>query len=595
MVVKVASTIFLIGSLILSTAPAGAESQRPLEELTAMRSTDPAALLEILDRELGQIEPGGDDVYLTHLFRLRAETLRDRGEYIRAREDAVEFQRRAQSLDDPRLISRALMLQGTIDAEQGNVTSALDRFHEARKLLESGDHTLDLARVNNAIGVAHNFANDFERARQYYEEALRLARQVGNVSLECSVLGNLALSVSEIDGPEAGLPMHREALALAEARGDRHGVALQTGLICERLLQVGRLNEARATCLRALDHATELQISRPVAGLRMTLGDISWAEGNLSEAVEFYNSALQDAAGVVPSVALALHKKLSDTYEKLGDAESALRHLQRLMALRENLQERERQSLVEELEVKYEVEQRERQLELVTLDAALQEVELRQRTMLLLATAIGLAFACSGALIAWRGYRAKSKLERELDSRNQELEQAVEQIGRLARTDSLTGLWNRRAFEEMVTDELVRAKRSRQPLTIALGDIDHFKEINDRFGHQAGDEILRMLSIRLRAALRRTDSVCRWGGEEFMFLLTNNDTEAARRAMERVRRDLAENPLDVASEPVSITMTFGIARLTDDIDEAIRDADRAMYEGKRSGRDRIVVCGGSTT
>ncbi len=124
------------------------------------------------------------------------------------------------------------------------------------------------------------------------------------------------------------------------------------------------------------------------------------------------------------------------------------------MALREESHERERQSIVEELEVRYKVEQRERQLEVMTLDARLQEAQLRQRTLLLLATAVGLAFACLGVLIAWRGYRVKSRLERELDSRNHELEQAVEQIGRLARTDSLTGLWNRRAFDELVADEL---------------------------------------------------------------------------------------------------------------------------------------------
>lgn len=585
----------MIGVLILGFAPASAELQPPIEELAAMRATDPSALLPILDRLLAEVGPDADELYAAHLHRLRCQTLRDRGEYDRAREDAVEFETIARRLDDPLLISRSLMLHGTIDAEQNNIADALDRFHEARRLLETADEPGELSRVNTAIGVAHNFALDFVRARRYYEEALRLARLAGDASLETSALGNLALAVSEIEGPEVGLPMHREALALAEKRGDLHGLALQNGLICERLMQLDQLAEARATCLEALDQATKLQLSRPLAGLRMTLGDISRAEGNLSEAVAYYETAMEDAAGVVPGVVSALHEKLAEIKAELGDTESALHHLQALMALREESHERERQSIVEELEVRYKVEQRERQLEVMTLDARLQEAQLRQRTLLLLATAVGLALACLGALIAWRGYRVKSRLERELDSRNQELEQAVEQIGRLARTDSLTGLWNRRAFDELVTDELARSKRSGRPLTIALADIDQFKALNDRLGHQAGDEVLRALSDRLRAAVRRTDSVCRWGGEEFLFLLPDNDTSAALQAMERVRQDLAERPLQVEGESISMTMTFGITPVDDDIDAAIRRADAAMYEGKRDGRDRVVVAGLTTT
>ncbi|MEE4272591.1 MAG: hypothetical protein V2I67_13005, partial [Thermoanaerobaculales bacterium] len=123
----------------------------------------------------------------------------------------------------------------------------------------------------------------------------------------------------------------------------------------------------------------ELQLSRPLAGLQMTLGDISRQEGNLSEAVAYYETAMNDAVGVVPSVVSALHEKLAEIKAELGDTESALHHLQALMALREESHERERQSIVEELEVRYKVEQRERQLEVMTLDARLQEAQLRPR------------------------------------------------------------------------------------------------------------------------------------------------------------------------------------------------------------------------
>lgn len=566
-----------------------ATGQPPIEDLEAMRSTDTAALLVLLDRELADIAPDADPRRVANLFRLRAETLRERGEYERARQDATGFQHRAQALDDPVLIARALMLHGTIDAEQNDIAQALDRFHEARQLLEATDRTRELARVNNAIGVAHNFALDFARARHYYEEALRLARRAGDEALESAVLGNLALAVSETDGPAAGLPMHREARALADTRGDTHGVALQTANICERLLQVGQIDEARTTCLASLEQLSTLQITRPLAGVRMTLGDISRADGKPREAVEHYTAALDAAAGAVPKVELALHQRLSAAHEALGETAAALRELQAMVALSDELLARERQSMVEELEVKYKVEKRERQLELMTLDSRLQETQLRNRTLMLLATAVALALSCLGGLIAWRGYRTKRGLEHELASRNQALETALEQISTLARTDELTGLWNRRAFEELASAEVTRATRTGQPLSLAMADIDWFKALNDRLGHHAGDEVLKAVSRHLRKTLRRADLVCRWGGEEFLCLLPDNDAEATRQAMERVRQKLASEPPKVGEQAIFITMTIGIATLRGDLDTAIREADAAMYEGKRSGRDQIVV------
>jgi len=574
-----------------------AEPQHSLEELNAMRRTDPVALLQILDEELAAVDDRTDRLTVAHLHRLRSQTFRDQGDYDSARKDAIAFEEKARALDDLVLRSQAIMLHGTIEAEQNKLTTALDKFHEARRILENSDQGTEsdrageLSMVNTAIGVTHNFAYDFERARHYYEEALRLARVAENEGLVMTALGNLALAVSEIDGPEVGLPMHREALELSQQQGDLHGEALQRALICERLLQVGRLDEARSTCLVALEQVSDLGLTRPLAGTRMTLGRISRERGDLSEAVEFFELALDDAAGVVPGVVLELHKELSEVNQEMGNAEQALHHLRFLVTLRDEARTSERQALIEELEVKYEVEQHERQLELMRLDAQLREVQLRQRTYLLLATAIGLAFACFAALAAWRGYRIKAGLERTLDARNQDLELAVEEIGRLARTDSLTGLLNRRAFDELAADQMARARRSGQPLTIVLADIDQFKELNDGLGHQAGDETLKWISNQISSFLRETDLVCRWGGEEFLYLLDNSDVDAARTAVERLRSHLAGRVCRVKGTSISVTLTYGIAPLDDNLDAAVYEADAAMYEGKRRGRDRMVIAG----
>ncbi len=575
--------------LLLLALPAWSVDETGIAELQALRDSDPAALLERITREQAGPQSGLDPHYLAHQFRLRAEVLRNRGDYGLAREDAMEFQRRAEALDDPLLQSRALMLHGTLEAEQSNIAAALEWFHQARQLLEVHGESGELARINNAIGVAHNFTHNYERARHYYEEALRLARASGEVVIEITALGNLALTVSEIEGPEAGLALHREALALAKARGDLQVVANQEGNICQRLLQSGDPEAAREACLSALAMATEQRMSRTVAGVQMTLGDISRSQGDLRGAVAHYDAALTEAAGVVPRVELTLRRQLAETHDALGEALPALRHLQAMVSLREELDARERQREVEELEMRYRVEQRERQLEVLTLDAALQEARLRQRTLMLVATGAALLLASLAALLAWRGYRIEVQMEKKLTARNESLEAALKQISHMARTDPLTGLWNRRAFEEMAAREMERAARNGEPLALAMADIDHFKPLNDRHGHSAGDDVLKEVAAMLQAALRDVDMVCRWGGEEFLCLLPASDKAAARRAMDQVRRQLAVRPLEVDGESFTVTMTYGIAAVHGDLKAAIAAADAAMYEGKRAGRNRIEV------
>lgn len=581
--------ISVIAGCLLQLAALLALASPGLAELQSLRDSDPAALLAQLDRELAAIPADADPVHVAHQFRMRAEMMRERGEYARARDDANVFQQRANALDDPLLRSAALVLHGTIDAEQSMIAEALDRFHEARRLLEQHKQTRELARVNNAIGVAHNFMLDYVRARHYYQESLRLAREVGDATLEGNALGNLALTVSEIEGPEAGLLLHQEAMALAQTRGDQHGMALQRANLCQRLMQAGRIDDARRTCNEAIDQLTELKLTRPLSGVHMSLGDLSREQGQLREALGHYEAALALAQGVVPMVELTLRKGLSEVHDALGEPEQALHQLQERIALSEELQARERKSAVEELEVRYGVERRERQLQLMTLDAELQESRLQRRTLMLVATAVALLLASLGGLLAWRGYRIEAGLERTLAARNLALEKALSEISMLARTDSLTGLWNRRAFEELTAREISRAQRGNQPLTVAMADIDNFKHLNDRLGHEAGDRVIQTVAEQLRGTLRKVDLVSRWGGEEFLCLMPDCSVDAARHAMQRVRGQLAAHPIRFGDESIRVTLTFGIAALTDDLAVAVREADAAMYEGKRAGRDRIVV------
>jgi diguanylate cyclase (GGDEF)-like protein len=162
----------------------------------------------------------------------------------------------------------------------------------------------------------------------------------------------------------------------------------------------------------------------------------------------------------------------------------------------------------------------------------------------------------------------------------------LEQVRRLAGSDPLTGLPNRRHFEETLQRELARAIRTEQPVNLLILDIDHFKRINDTYGHQTGDAVLRAVGRALSETVRVGDVVARYGGEEFAIVMPNAETEDAVALAERILRN-------VENIDVPVTASIGIAtyiRHASDGSSLVDAADRALYESKRSGRNRATVC-----
>ncbi|AMD02754.1 diguanylate cyclase [Halomonas chromatireducens] len=189
------------------------------------------------------------------------------------------------------------------------------------------------------------------------------------------------------------------------------------------------------------------------------------------------------------------------------------------------------------------------------------------------------------------------RLEREVAQRTQELEKANQQLTTLARTDPLTGLLNRRQFQELMEEELQRRRRSGQPLLFSIMDIDDFKLYNDTYGHHAGDEVLVRVSTLLLEHFRRAgDRLFRLGGEEFGLLLDVESLEEGQRALEKFRGALQE--LSIRHETSSygvITSSFGLVACRGcdavrDVGTLYRLADHAMYEAKAHHRNRVVTC-----
>jgi two-component system cell cycle response regulator len=167
----------------------------------------------------------------------------------------------------------------------------------------------------------------------------------------------------------------------------------------------------------------------------------------------------------------------------------------------------------------------------------------------------------------------------------------VEESRWMATTDALTGLLNRRAFLESTNREVARSKRYNDPLSVVLLDVDHFKLINDKRGHAAGDMVLSAVGTMLNRALRTCDIVARWGGEEFVLVLPSTTLEGAEQVAERVRELLEHASIrDGNGDAIPVTASFGVATyvIGETLEQIIDRADRAMYRAKSGGRNRVV-------
>ena len=164
-------------------------------------------------------------------------------------------------------------------------------------------------------------------------------------------------------------------------------------------------------------------------------------------------------------------------------------------------------------------------------------------------------------------------------------------LARMATTDSLTGLFNRRHMIELTEKELARHHRSPSNLTLMLMDIDHFKHVNDQHGHDIGDRVLDAVSLVLKNSMREQDFIGRWGGEEFLAVLPETDLDQAAVSAERIRKAIQALVIDSDGDKVSVTLSIGITqyRAQEALSNAIARADRALYEGKSAGRNRVEV------
>jgi diguanylate cyclase (GGDEF)-like protein len=172
------------------------------------------------------------------------------------------------------------------------------------------------------------------------------------------------------------------------------------------------------------------------------------------------------------------------------------------------------------------------------------------------------------------------------------LTEARDRIERLSRTDELTGVYNRRRLFDLAEKMLSLARRQGFPVAVLMIDLDHFKKINDQYGHLAGDDVLREVAARIQSEIRDTDVFGRFGGEEFALAAPDLPAEETSAYAERLRRAVSRTPVSAQGQPVDVTISIGATNSQYgglDLEKLLHQADMAMYQAKRRGRNQVCL------
>jgi diguanylate cyclase (GGDEF)-like protein len=553
--------------------------------------------VETLEQRLAQATTPREQV-LARLDLCAAIALRDARRALRLAREATEL---ATALDDPALQARCWREQGVALFNLSELADALAAYERAAELFQQAGDENGQADAIRGMGIVYEQLDDFNRALEHLITALRLYEAHSNLTAQARTLNSMGVVYSRSGRPEDGLAAYAQAYQLHRQLDDPLATALTRNNMGINLKNLGRYAEAEEALLEATTlleqggsiyyagalsnlalvyerqgrleeaeaahrRACELARRHGVAYIEneslLCLGRFYLAQDRLDEARPLLEAALQRSqAAQLPSKEAEAHQALAELCKRTGQLAQALEHLEAGHRLERQVFNEQSDRRLKNLQVSFQVERIQREAEL----------ERHERE------ALG------------RAYRELEELHRALQEALQQKELLLKQLEQLSHEDALTGLYNRRYLEQRLTEEFARAQRYKHPLTVALADIDNFKQINDRLSHAVGDLTLKQVAQILRQTLRQTDIIARYGGEEFAMVFVETDLESARNVCQKVRAAVETYPWQTIHPDLRVTLSIGVS---DDLnlvnhEKLLADADRWMYQAKYGGKNRV--------
>ena len=521
-----------------------------------------------------------------------------------ARALACDIVGRAQSHGAPTLEAAARMAEGAACDVTSDYEAALEAFATAERLFDATGDRAGIAAALRAAGNVLDTLGDFPEALERHLAAIAIADELGDERSRADGLRTAGVSVSKSGDPEMGIAYYRRSHEICARLDDRLGCARSLNNIGINLKNLGRLEDSlivlqqardafagtgllvnQAACLSNIGHTLERLGRLPeardvleeaarlavqsgyqlgVANARAALGRVAMALGEFDRAQAQLAESLEiaEAAQARPEVVEA-RRALSDLARRRGDFRAALDHFEAYHRAERALFNAESDRKHRGLQVRHQVREARREAEIHRLRN------------------VDLAAA----------YERVSRLNASLELAAREKEALLAELERQTHEDALTGLFNRRYLDRRLAEEFARARRHRQPLTVALADADYFKRINDSYTHASGDAALRQLAGLLRAGVRSTDIVARYGGEEFALLLIGVDREDATAVCEALRANVEGHDWNGIAPGLRVTLSIGVCADTAlaTHERMLAAADAALFRAKEGGRNRVCT------
>ena len=503
-----------------------------------------------------------------------------------------EAEQLAKTTQDFDLRLRAHISTGETYAEEGNLPAALDRLQTAAALARQAGDPVQIVMTLNSLARLYGLLRDPEAGLKVLEEATTAALKTdspGRMATLKDAEYGLAMAARQY---QRGLMALQDALALERKIGAHSMVAYTLVNLSDCYLKLHDYRNAANYAEQTIQAARKLNDRGLEITARLNLGQAYMALGRLVEGKRHIEAGLAgyEDLGDKPELQAVL-EEYGAALERAGDLSGALHAYHRERKISNELFEQRRQQAVLDLQTKYEADKKQQQIELLRSENQIKSAELdnrrlQQRVWWLLAVVFALASAVVGLL-----YRKVRHANAALHEKNRELKQQSVR-------DPLTALYNRRHFLEFMRGAAgqgagAHGPRDEQAGALFLLDVDHFKHINDTYGHAAGDTVLTAIAAGLREILRETDMIVRWGGEEFLAYLPTIPAGGLDEVAQRILNGIASIRVRHGEGELSVNVSIGYAPFPIRVggqalpwERAVNLVDMALYLAKSHGRNR---------
>ncbi len=468
---------------------------------------------------------------------LHAQVMQNTGDIARALQILEQLNRSAYTAR-PRLQMEFHALIGSIYMDVGANDIALAHIQDALDISREHLGEWDVSVLEYNLARAYQAAGNDNQAEQHFKAALEISEAINDdLGVAYALFQMASIDIADKD--------YQQALT--------------------------RLNEALPQFKSAAAHPMEAQSRLSMVSVYLGTDKLDNALSQLEAATSIINTLTND------ELHQTLHEHWSDYYQRIGNYEAALKHYKMSVNFMQKVQQQTRDKQVQEIMVRLEIKEQETTNELLKKENELQQLELQEQQtsyyLLIWIIISGFLVVIIVSAFLYQQWKARKN------------------FAELALKDDLTNAPNRRAIVRICKKGLEQAQEQQRQLALAVVDFDYFKTINDQFGHDVGDNVLKRFAAVAKQSLRNHDSFGRLGGEEWLMVFFDASKEDAKNIFERITEELNKSPIDGLPNDyrVAFSMGFTNAHPDDSFDSLYKRADKVLFEAKDKGRERLII------